>query len=243
MKDYIIFPIFIVGLLIGSLLSLNNSNILDKCQMNRYKNIEKHNEIIDSIFSFVCSINAHFIVELFKMVFSDLNCNIKSNSISGHFSYHSFWIFSLPYLIFSFQKFHPFTNFRSKFLTKTSLIFYIIFLAHSIISLSRTYFGGFHSLRQVIYGLINGIIWHSIFVLLFKQISTQKSKATNLKRTFKIFIILLILTLILFSFLVVFSQKALSILDLIAFGVVLFLIFFSFFILMILGKKNEKKEN
>jgi len=113
----------------------------------------------------------------------DLACSTKPNTISGHFSFLTYYMFTLLYLIVRLKRSTKFVEnfFNSKILckicsqesrwqTKTILFFYFVMTMFSLITLYRTYMYGFHSLKQSLAGFFWGISTHYIVVLLLDKV-------------------------------------------------------------------------
>lgn len=95
------------------------------------------------------------VVILLKYFLEDRNCSKHPNSVSGHFNIVVFSFLTLVHL-----KFHNQLNPKLKLLYFLS---FIVSLISSIIMLIYTYFHGYHSIRQIIYGTSTAIISFTLY--------------------------------------------------------------------------------
>ena len=98
-----------------------------------------------------------------KQALNDYTCNTVPNSVSGH-GFFSFYYFLSHILYF-------FTEFPSP--PKLYSTIFIISVSLNIAGLCNTYFGGYHTMRQVIYGI--GVSIASVIIeafLWFKGMSS-----------------------------------------------------------------------
>lgn len=111
-----------------------------------------------------------FLVQAAKHVLDDRRCGHgRPNSVSGHFSYHAFFAFVLPYLwrvwalgtssaaaaVATASAYPP----RSAvFARAVGLLALAVFACASVYTLWNTYFWGYHSLRQVLYGVASAVL-------------------------------------------------------------------------------------
>lgn len=101
-----------------------------------------------SFTTYVCFLSFHFLCETFKNILNDYKCNNKANSVSGHMFFCCFWIILFCMILLmekSYRQFRP------------SWMFVICFFGlclSSLLTLYQTYFDGYHSLRQMILGLM-----------------------------------------------------------------------------------------
>jgi len=90
-----------------------------------------------------------------KELLRDTTCSAHGNSVSGHYSAHIYFIFTLFYL-------QNFTSLKLKtgrtILQTVAVILYLLVVLLSAVTLVNTVMGGFHSLRQVYYGIFFGLI-------------------------------------------------------------------------------------
>jgi hypothetical protein len=132
--------------------------------------------------------SSYALLTAMKIILGDTSCGgEKSNSVSGHFSFFFFYGMSLPYLALTLLPYEggrlaprAILNPRSAFdfkLTVLSLC-YAVFLFGGVITLSQTWSWGYHSLRQIIYGIAFGLGSHLVLRHLFKQASMAMATRT-----------------------------------------------------------------
>jgi hypothetical protein len=95
------------------------------------------------------------VVVLSKYLLKDNTCNVHANSVSGHFNMVTFGILGLIDLYF-------FLGVNPRF-SKGFFVFFGLYCISSFAMLYETYFNGYHSLRQVIYGSAMGIASFFLF--------------------------------------------------------------------------------
>jgi len=137
-----------------------------------------------------------FICVLGKIALKDHACAAHPNSISGHYTFHIYYLLALPHLYFTIV-YSEFTlakkaienpkkeqikeRRRSSTATKgfnvnnILLITYLIFVITTMGTLSRTWLFGFHTLRQILYGSVLATLSHYIAVVL-QAIALQDKK-------------------------------------------------------------------
>ncbi len=108
-------------------------------------------------------------------------------SVSGHFSFFFFYGVSLPYLALTLL---PYDNarlaFRSILSPKSTFHFklallslcYAVFLFGGLYTLTQTWSWGYHSMRQIIYGVAFGLASHLVLRKIFKQAASSSSART-----------------------------------------------------------------
>ena len=113
-----------------------------------------------------------------KVVVGDFRCSKVPNSFSGHTYFNVYFILSWLY---DFSK-----NVRHKTLL---LIFYVfLMISLSFVSILITFFGGYHSLKQMFYGGIVGVFFS------YLNVATQNN-ANHVKSTNFLLIVLGVATL------------------------------------------------
>jgi len=123
-------------------------------------------ERLDTLFSIALLqfwyYSTFLILVVFKYWLGDTNCSLHENSVSGHTSHHFYFALSSLYLTHCLLKNSSSNRFtKGVFITLTFLV-----TLFSIINLNRTYYFGFHSLKQMVYGSIFGILSHLGFLCL-----------------------------------------------------------------------------
>merc|ERR1711879_1113371 len=107
--------------------------------------------------------STHGIGVTLKTLINDCNCNVHANSVSGHFAFFTFYMLAHPLLAAYLPR--PHTSSYSGWIW-LFVPAYIIFFVGASITLSNTYLGGYHSLRQVIYGSMFSAAAFHLFCLL-----------------------------------------------------------------------------
>jgi hypothetical protein len=107
--------------------------------------------------------------------------------VSGHFSFFFFYGVSMPYLALTLL---PYDNarlaFRSILSPKSTFHFklallslcYSVFLFGGLYTLTQTWSWGYHSMRQIIYGVAFGLASHLVLRKIFKQAASSSSART-----------------------------------------------------------------
>jgi hypothetical protein len=107
-----------------------------------------------------------------------------SCSVSGHFSFFYFYGVSLPYLALVLMpydnarlSFHNVLNPKSVFHFKMTLLSacYTVFLFGGLYTLTQTWSWGYHSMRQILYGIAFGLGSHLVLRYIFKKASSSTS--------------------------------------------------------------------
>jgi len=155
-----------------------------------------------------------------KIYLQDHTCAIHPNSISGHYTFHFYYLFALPHLYFSIA-YNEFTaakeaiknpkkeeRIEKQMNTRETravreykawitrdlilLITYIIFAVTTFITLSRTYIFGFHTVRQILYGCILATV--SLYIAISAQALALQDRTGPMKLTTIVTVLLVILT-------------------------------------------------
>lgn len=121
----------------------------------------------------------------------DFSCSsrrhIHANSISGHYAFHIFYIMTMCYLpgfLAKFReespenplKYHDIvkqlknifgygTDAHPRYILAAA---YIVLFGSSFVTLTRTWLGGYHTLRQILYGIIIALVSHLILNYAFR---------------------------------------------------------------------------
>eukprot|EP01089_Gocevia_fonbrunei_P016619 TRINITY_DN5200_c0_g1_i2.p1 TRINITY_DN5200_c0_g1~~TRINITY_DN5200_c0_g1_i2.p1 ORF type:complete len:346 (+),score=10.80 TRINITY_DN5200_c0_g1_i2:45-1082(+) len=133
--------------------------------------------------------SAYCLLVAFKEFLKDTNCGSLAdethklyhrNSISGHYSFHLYYICTLPFLavtclpwarsvkLWESTELDVNDHKAAKFII--SLISYLIFVICSCITLYGTYYWGYHSLRQIYYGALFGVLSHLCMNYVLKNV-------------------------------------------------------------------------
>jgi len=150
----------------------------------------------------------HCLVRLLKMSLGDSLCSRrqKNNSISGHFNFHLFYFLILFYLGGMLLKSETrkkknddnnnnnnnnnnttttttttttTPNANLSWRLKQFWISFGVFTVSSSITLTRTFFGGYHTARQIVYGSILGIVSATIAFFILDQIHEKSVELTT----------------------------------------------------------------
>eukprot|EP01100_Stratorugosa_tubuloviscum_P015676 TRINITY_DN920_c1_g1_i1.p1 TRINITY_DN920_c1_g1~~TRINITY_DN920_c1_g1_i1.p1 ORF type:complete len:272 (-),score=52.95 TRINITY_DN920_c1_g1_i1:106-921(-) len=114
----------------------------------------------------------YFFCIFLKTLRYDRNCHqTELNGVSGHFSFLTFQILTSKLILKLFEK-------EKKIQQKLKWLRYIFYLFILLVCMSSaiTYFGGYHSIRQSLLGILFAVISNSILETLF-----ARQKQVNLK--------------------------------------------------------------
>eukprot|EP00667_Euglena_gracilis_P016238 EG_transcript_16973 len=100
------------------------------------------------------------VVKVLKHVLDDRSCSKHANSVSGHANLFAFLFLSLPAL--RYMRPPPLPSGRQEL---RWLLCYLLLVALGVWQLWRTYFWGYHSLRQLVYGAGLGLISHALWAV------------------------------------------------------------------------------
>lgn len=134
--------------------------------------------------------SAYFLCNLLKVYLSDKQCNNHSNSVSGHYLFFIYVSFTLLH-----QHIHQLgcmhmslvsvSTWHKLFLSDTQTmlfsIFYICFVVLSSIILYDTYVGGYHTLRQILYGCALAFIYQQLLVDTMEFIDCMDQSTYNVQ--------------------------------------------------------------
>ncbi|KAJ6244463.1 hypothetical protein M0813_02428 [Anaeramoeba flamelloides] len=152
------------------------------------KEIKRFEYVKSTVFQFlIVYLNftiSYSILLILKDLLGDETCNKKPNSISGHLHFFVYWIFALPLFFWRSSKHILIDHIEEEEVKKesfvqpkglNSMIFanpgsqkgllistYLFLIVSSAVSCAKTYYGGYHSPRQMIYGSILALISQSI---------------------------------------------------------------------------------
>jgi len=132
--------------------------------------------------------NTYCLIDALKDVVGDMTCGSGrsgANSISGHFSFYVFYFITLAHLGLSLISFEPPEASGSKsYLSKNSILSpnsifefklfllsgsFLLFCVSGVYTLLQTWTWGYHSLRQVYYGMFVGILSHILLSFTLKS--------------------------------------------------------------------------
>ena len=108
-------------------------------------------------------ISGTFITMMSKVLIGDYNCSAKPNSVSGHAFFALFFFSAWTY------------NFvmKNKRQSKTHRIMLLFTNASFILAVFYTYFGGYHTMRQMIYALYFVLPYLILYIILSKVFSKR----------------------------------------------------------------------
>jgi hypothetical protein len=141
-------------------------------------------------FTVLWYIMTYFICVTAKVALSDANCASHPNSVSGHYAFHVYYMLALPHLYMTVagselssakQEFEAQKQRNKKDLEKKSdalrtygfkisrrgllLGTYVLFAVTALMTMSRTWRFGFHTLRQILYGALLGVFSHYLAIV------------------------------------------------------------------------------
>lgn len=129
------------------------------------------------------------LVAILKQIINDTSCGRHPNSVSGHYNFFTFAILSVLFLKLKFDSEQSEEGNRSgrradrvTLMSAVFGIFYVLFIAGSMLSLWDTYFLGYHSLRQVVYGATLGLVSHGLFAFALAQVRDQSGVEKRQRR-------------------------------------------------------------
>jgi hypothetical protein len=151
------------------------------------KNLLKSSEFVRVLYSYLWYLSAYFLCEGLKYLIGDNNCNIHSNSVSGHYLFHVYNLLTLFHLHAIQTKANKKSIFDSAFyrqlaknrMCKLFLALWAAYTVGSIIILYQTYFFGFHSMRQIVYGLLLAISIHWILIEILELMESYTNIAVS----------------------------------------------------------------
>ena len=105
------------------------------------------------------------VLRALRVVLGDWNCLPKPNSVSGHNHMYVFWLLTLPLLTAvergaarAPRDFSPAVH-----------LGYPLYVVCLCFQMHRTYFEGFHTPRQLLYGLVQALVSHTLWALLLRH--------------------------------------------------------------------------
>lgn len=128
----------------------------------------------------VVNLSGYCMLVFMKEIMADPTCNgSKPNSVSGHYAFYIFHCLTLP-SIWQHSNWPSIPDteaeatrkqpFQSTFIYRGLRFFYIIFLASTAWTLYRTFVYGFHSMSQILNGILFGSLMHIACVLLIRHL-------------------------------------------------------------------------
>jgi len=136
-------------------------------------------ETLKILLAYMWYMAAYFACNALKSIIGDRNCNTHSNSVSGHYLFHIYTTLTLLHVhaaqVGSINQHHVFQKafWERMFVSTVSklfMFFYICYAAISGIILMNTYYYGYHSIRQIIYGSLMALVVHLVLIELFELI-------------------------------------------------------------------------
>ena len=127
-------------------------------------------EMFRILFCYLWYLAAYFMCNGLKSILGDFSCSNHGNSVSGHYLFHCYTMWMVGYLHLSQKSLHYESIASTKFWRhllfdkKMRIIdyaFIILYPLYTIVVVSilmDTYFYGFHSLRQIIYGFAFAVL-------------------------------------------------------------------------------------
>jgi hypothetical protein len=117
-----------------------------------------------------------FVIYL-KNYLADLQCNVHPNSVSGHYHLFIFVLLTAPFMHHYLNHHHYDAKKANKPLSPRYKLFYASYVLLFVLSLAcmlETYMDGYHSVRQILYGSILGIVSHYLYINVFMYIHPRK---------------------------------------------------------------------
>ena len=125
------------------------------------------------LLSYVHYFSAYFLCNALKAYLSDTQCNVHSNSVSGHYLFfiyvsmallhqHIHQLGCMHMSLFNIQTYYKL--FLSDIQNILFTVFYMGFVILSSLILYDTYMGGYHTIRQILYGIALAFIYQQVLV-------------------------------------------------------------------------------
>lgn len=138
-------------------------------------------------------------VTFLKLVLDDKTCNKHANSVSGHYNFFIFTGLAVPvlYWIIEASTTKPKVNEKLnskwvvhqllKSVTRQNMIwavFYVLYLCFGLLVLSNTYVKGYHSMRQIIYGITFSLLSFWFYHYTLYSLANKNRKRVSFKTLF-----------------------------------------------------------
>ena len=125
-------------------------------------------ELLKVLLAYQWYLAAYFLCNALKGFMGDLTCNIHANSISGHYLFHLYSGLALLHLHASQTHATHYSLLSSGFYQRlfrsnVNKLFMFVLTCYATISaiiLMNTYLHGYHSLRQILYGVCMALVSH-----------------------------------------------------------------------------------
>ena len=125
-------------------------------------------DLLKVLLAYMWYLAAYFTCNALKGYMGDSRCNVHANSISGHYLFHLYSGLALLHLhaqqthatVYSVVSPHFYARL---FHSNVSKLFMFVFICYSLLSaiiLMNTYLHGYHSLRQILYGVAMALVSH-----------------------------------------------------------------------------------
>ena len=125
-------------------------------------------DLLKVLLAYMWYLAAYFLCNALKGYMGDETCNVHANSISGHYLFHLYS--GLALLHIHAQQTHATQHsivsphfYQRLFHTNVSKLFMFVFICYALLSaiiLMNTYLHGYHSLRQILYGVCMALVSH-----------------------------------------------------------------------------------
>jgi len=162
------------------------------------------NNLFGITFTLIWYVVTYLICLCGKEILADYRCGARSNSISGHYTFHVYYFLALPYAYLSVvtyevveakkddktkkirlprknpsawfshneKNFYIFGIAVSRILALT--LTFAVFAITATLTLTRTLLYGYHSVRQILYGVILGIVSNYTAFLLRRHVGASQ---------------------------------------------------------------------
>jgi hypothetical protein len=125
-------------------------------------------ELLKVLLAYMWYLAAYFLCNALKGFMGDLTCNVHANSISGHYLFHLYCGLALLHLHASQTHATQCSLLSSAFYQRlfrsnVNKLFMFVLTCYALISaiiLMNTYLHGYHSLRQILYGVCMALVSH-----------------------------------------------------------------------------------
>lgn len=113
------------------------------------------------LFSYLWYLHAYFLCNTLKQLLADYACNTHSNSVSGHYLFFIYTTFTLLHIHLHQlgllrAPLHSLSTWKKLLYGSREniafAVFYVVFLINASLIMYDTYIGGYHTLRQILYG-------------------------------------------------------------------------------------------
>lgn len=135
---------------------------------------------------------AYFLCNSLKNILNDKLCNTHNNSVSGHYLFFIYTLFTLLHIhihqqaVLHISLFNKRLYYKLFFNDTQNIIFFVFYIGFTIFSLcilQDTYYGGYHTLRQILYGCTMAFIFQQFIVDIIEFIDCMDQPNTSVKLT------------------------------------------------------------